>query len=309
MTTPFNPHTYKAPVDRLLSYGDCNQLNWRKLPDYVAELGLTQADVPELMRMMTDEALWTSDADTLAPWGVVHAWRSLAQLKASEAIAPFIALIDQYQDDDWLMMDSSRILALYGVEALPIFTSHLADAKHLEFTRAAIAEGIEMIAKAEPDQRDRCIEIITQQLGEFAQNGKWLNGSLIGSLVELEVVDAAPLMEQAFAAKVVDDDIPGTWAQVQVDLGLKQESDFSPDDFVSQFHKNQEAARLLRNPSAEEDDWPMAPFESNWSFPDLDEPPPKFGQGFLSVPKANLPSSSLGFGASSNKSKKKKGKK
>jgi hypothetical protein len=305
MTEQSNSYTYQPPVDRLLSYGDCNELDWKNFPDYVTDLGLSQADVPELMRMMTDEVLWNSDADTLAPWGVVHAWRSLAQLKAMDAIEPFIALMDRYDDDDWLLMDAFKVLGMYGEEALPTLAQHLADATHSEVTRSAIAEGIEAIAKAEPDQRDRCIEILTQQLSNFAQNGKWLNGSLVGVLVELNVVEAAPLIEQAFAAKAVDDSIPGSWPSVQVELGLKQESDFSEEELTPQFYKNLQAAKLLRNPNYQPDRLPMPDFDPDW-LPPFDELPPSFGEGFLSVPKSPTTPHSKGFGSGASKGKKKK---
>lgn len=306
MVEQLNSLAYQPPVSGLLSYGDCNKLDWKTWPDYVTELGLTQADVPELIRMMTDTALWKDSSDTLAPWGVVHAWRSLAQLKAQDAIQPFIELVDRYDDDDWLMMEAFRVLALYGSEVLPLLTQHLNDTSHVDLTRSAIAEGIENISIAEPEQRDRCIEILTQQLSQFTQNSKYLNGSLIGCLVALEAIEAAPLMEQAYAAKAVDDSTPGTWASVQVDLGLKQESDFSPEDFKTQLYKNMQARRLLQNSSYEEEDWPAPQFAPGRSSSYFSERPPKFGEGFLQVPKTSTQPSSQGFGSGTGKGKKKK---
>ena len=42
-------------------------------------------------------------------------------------------------------------------------------------------------------------------------------------LAELKVVEAAPLMEEAFAARRVDDMVMGDWEDVQIELGLLAE--------------------------------------------------------------------------------------
>lgn len=56
-----------------------------------------------------------------------------------------------------------------------------------------------------------------------------LNTILIADLLDLKAVEAAPLIEQAFAAENVDELMVDTWAAIHVELGLKQETDFSPE--------------------------------------------------------------------------------
>jgi hypothetical protein len=46
---------------------------------------------------------------------------------------------------------------------------------------------------------------------------------IISSLLNLEAVEAAPVMERAFAADRVDISIPGDWEDAQIELGLMQE--------------------------------------------------------------------------------------
>ena len=48
------------------------------------------------------------------------------------------------------------------------------------------------------------------------------NGFLIRYLIKLQAVEAAPLMERAFAADRADLSIVGDWEDAQVDLGLKR---------------------------------------------------------------------------------------
>ena len=60
-----------------------------------------------------------------------------------------------------------------------------------------------------------------EQLELFAVNDPEVNGFLVPSLVELKAIEAAPLIERAFAARCVDRMIMGDWEDVQVGLGLK----------------------------------------------------------------------------------------
>ncbi len=59
-----------------------------------------------------------------------------------------------------------------------------------------------------------------RQLERFAENDEELNAFLIYSLVNLKALEAAPLIERAFAADRVDTFIMGDWYDVQVELGL-----------------------------------------------------------------------------------------
>ncbi|MBD2072048.1 hypothetical protein H6F93_31765 [Leptolyngbya sp. FACHB-671] len=296
---------YQPPVANLLSYGELKPAN-QPWADYVADLGLTETHIAELIRMMTDAELWESDFEGFESWGVAHAWRALAQLKAVEAIAPFLSLLEKYEDDDWLHADAPKVFELMGEAALPKLTESLADASYQEWTRFAIAEGIGHIAEHYPECRENCIDVLVKQLEQYADNGQSLNGMLVSALIKLKAVEAAPLMEQVYADKKIDDMVAGTWARVQVDLGLKSKADFSEEDFRPQFVKNIHAAALIRNPEYDsyEDSGPFrAP--ANWGVPS--EAPAKFGEGFLEVLKLSAkPVQGFGQAKSNKKGKKKK---
>ncbi|WP_190798282.1 hypothetical protein [Leptolyngbya sp. FACHB-541] len=296
---------YQPPLTDLLSYGGLEPAN-QPWFDYVTDLGLTETHIAELIRMMIDDELWESDFEGFESWGVAHAWRALAQLKAVEAIAPFLSLLEKYEDDDWLHADAPKVFELMGEAALPKLTESLADASYQEWTRFAIAEGIGHIAEHYPECRENCIDVLVKQLEQYADNGQSLNGMLVSALIKLKAVEAAPLMEQVYADKKIDDMVAGTWARVQVDLGLKSKADFSEEDFRPQFVKNIHAAALIRNPEYDsyEDSGPLrAP--ANWGV--SSEAPAKFGEGFLEVPKLSAkPVQGFGQAKSNKKGKKKK---
>jgi hypothetical protein len=60
---------------------------------------------------------------------------------------------------------------------------------------------------------------LTDQLRQADQDPS-LNAFLINSLVALRAVEAAPVIEAAFAANAVDLSIQGDWEEVQIKLGL-----------------------------------------------------------------------------------------
>jgi hypothetical protein len=49
--------------------------------------------VPELIRMALDEDLHWADTESAEVWAPLHAWRTLAQLRAEAAVEPLIGLL------------------------------------------------------------------------------------------------------------------------------------------------------------------------------------------------------------------------
>ena len=67
---------YQEPVAQLLALGDIRKL--QQPYDYLA-LGLTPADVPELIRVLCDDVLYWSDSEE-ERWAALHAAHALGQL-------------------------------------------------------------------------------------------------------------------------------------------------------------------------------------------------------------------------------------
>src|SRR4051812_47483990 len=77
-------------------YGDDR---WHKgKPDYVAEYNLTSEHVAGLLALSAEWVGPDLDADDLENLGSIHAWRALGQLRAVEAIAPLLELLDPLDD-------------------------------------------------------------------------------------------------------------------------------------------------------------------------------------------------------------------
>ncbi|HEY9622603.1 MAG TPA: hypothetical protein V6C78_19745 [Crinalium sp.] len=221
--------TYQDPVAKLLTYGDCRQMdsrNWDNYPDIV---GLTDADIPELIRMATDREFQDIDSDRVEIWAPVHAWRALAQLNAEEAIAPLTALFELH-DDDWVMEELPTVYRMFGPKAIPSLADYVTDVANPTWGRAIAGTALKEIGQAYPDHRDACLAPLIQMLEAFEENPIELNDSIIMDLIDLQAVEAAPIIEKVYDAERVTEFGVGTWASVQIDLGLKTEDDFSPDE-------------------------------------------------------------------------------
>ena len=225
MTDLSNIQSYDSPVARLLTLGDVRgKGEWL---DYQTTCGLTETDIPELIRMMQDEELNRGNEDSDEVWAPLHAWRTLGQLKAVGAIAPIIKLflrIDEEEfDSDWEQNELPDVLAMIGPEALPSLEGFLANPKYGQFGRWTAAEAIQKIGELYPDYREQCVVILTHQLAKYRKQSPGFNGGLISALCDLKAVESADTMAAAFKADSVDLSILGDWEEVQIGLGLLSE--------------------------------------------------------------------------------------
>lgn len=208
------------PVDRLLGLGALfTRGRWRDYP----QMGIGQEHVPRLILMACDPGLNHADQDDPHAYAPMHAWRALGQLAPPEAAAPLVNLLVQLPDDDFANEDLPEVLGMIGAAAVEPVAAVLANSAVRERTRISAASALEEIGKRHPELRDWCVTLLVGQLKEWPEQSEWLNGVLVDYLVELGAVEAAPLMQAAFAGKRVATMIRGDWEDVQVDLGLLPE--------------------------------------------------------------------------------------
>jgi hypothetical protein len=219
---------YTGNAAKLLTYGNCSEMDFDDWPDYVTEVGLQAEDIPELIRMVTDPAFDELENDCLEVWAPTHAWRALGQMQAEAAIAPLTTILAK--DNDWVWEELPRVFSMIGPAAIPTLTAFIQDDSQEDSARNSAADCLKDIAIAHPDTRTACVTAMIQQLEAFENNDVGLNTILIGDLLDLEATEAAPVIEKVYAAERVDEFMMGSWPGVQVALGLKQESDFSADE-------------------------------------------------------------------------------
>lgn len=213
------PSPFGPPVDQLLTYGEAQSVSPEDWPNYLA-LGLGQDQIPDLIRMATDEDLNWADSDSLEVWAPLHAWRALGQLRAEAAVEPLLSLFDALPESDWVLEELPEVLGLIGASALPALAAYLADDAHDDEARISVIPSVEKIGTRWPEARRACVQLLSEQLEQFDENDQEVNGFLVAGLVELQATEAAPLIERAFAARQVARIVMGDWEDVQVALGL-----------------------------------------------------------------------------------------
>ncbi|MGF1522100.1 MAG: hypothetical protein ACFBSF_07255 [Leptolyngbyaceae cyanobacterium] len=260
---------YHPPVAELLNYGAHSGNRLQDWPDYVQELALTAEHIPELIQMAQDERLWQlffsepdDDSDILeregwdldiAFWAPIHAWRALGQLRAAEAVKPLAYVLERW-DVEWCWEELPEVFGLIGADAIQPLDELLAEnpndraenARDLGYSsKITLVSGLTQIVQNFPAERDRCVEVLARHLSNYENQHISLNGSLVTGLYKLKALEAVPVMEAAYTAGKVDEMFVGSWARVQVDLGLKQESDFTAEELA--IHHTPEQAKLLAN--------------------------------------------------------------
>lgn len=318
--------SYQPPVSKLLTYSEVETkpADW---PNYVEELGLTVDHIPDLVTLVQDEQLWKfwdDDVDEAdlpdlgpeveSPYSVIiHTWRALGQLRAEAAVPALIKLLLSL-DMDWAWEELPQVFAMIGPAAIAPLEATL---KGLtddgpEFT---LVSGLAQIGLEHPDSRDRVVAILTDTLAQLPPGARMLGGSLCTALIDLEAVEAAPVIETAYAEDRISPRFSGTWAAVQVALGLKNKEEFEPEDFEIPFDPDVDPAiesikqyleelERLEKPTAQETGLPLD--RSHWTdgfgAPTFDA----LARSPQASPDTSKPE---GFGGGSTAKKKKKSKK
>jgi hypothetical protein len=223
---------YQLPVAPLLQLDIPTSWNKPWL-DYGATCGLTVADIPELTRLVWDEEpVHFEELDATSDW-VVHAFRGIVQLDPVVGLNLYLMLLDAFPEDDWLCEEFFGIARYVGAEAIEPVSDFLANHRKNEWSRIATANLLEELAQVRPEIRNSCVAVLMDQLKRYRQEvDNTVYSSLIGNLVQLKAVEAVDLIGDVFAHREVDEFVMGSWPWIQVELGVKRESDFSPEELL-----------------------------------------------------------------------------
>ncbi|EKU97918.1 hypothetical protein Lepto7375DRAFT_7175 [Leptolyngbya sp. PCC 7375] len=296
---------YQPPIDQLLAYGRPDVAYPNQWINYVDELGLTTDHIPELIRLASDKEL--DEDDEVEIYAYIHAYRALGQLKAESVIEPLIKLLGD-EANEWFLEELPEVFAMIGPTCIGPLADYLTSQGPGKWSKTSAARGLEEIAKAHPDYRDDCVQHLSDALACHKQQPPDLNGSLVAKLLRLEATEAVDVIAKAYKEGPMDEMFCGTWARVQIELGLATESDFTPEElqhFMPEWMESiQRVAQGIR--------------QLPQSKPSIALPTKaahstgltRFGKGDLaSTGQSKSPKPKAGFGPSKNKGKKSKKKK
>lgn len=219
-------NSYQDPVAQLLNFKQ--RTNWNdKWIDYATKFGFTEADVPELIRLCLSED-WDEDFSGDCS---IHALSATTQLAPKTGLDTYIQLLCEFPEDEYLREEVYGMSKQVGEIAIAPLTKIIDDSIDDPWLQLIASNGLEEIGKAYPDLRDSCVQILIDRLKDYRdRTDDIFNSSLVSSLANLKAVEASDLIAEVFTNAPVDEFVTGSWASVQVELGLKQESDFSPEE-------------------------------------------------------------------------------
>ena len=221
---------YTEPVSRLLTCGSL--LNNSGPIDY-RNLGFSQEDIPELIKMSADEDLQWADSESDEVWAPIHAWRALGQLQAVEAVPSLIGQIYRIDDDDeWAGEELPDAFGMIGEPAIQGLKRYLSDRRNSTNARTVASNAVAKIGTRFPETREACIAVVETELAQFGENNPEFNGLLISSLLDLRAVEALSTIEVAYQRDCVDLQICGDFEDVEISLGVKEKRTTPKPNFL-----------------------------------------------------------------------------
>lgn len=213
---------YSAVVAQLLKLETPEAMEGLPDGDYRA-LGLGEAHVDELRAFAREYAPLRLDSknwNSPEYWAAAHAWRALTQIDIEAAVETMLDLLPRLADDEWLHSDFLEVAQRIGPAQLPRLRAFLEEEANAPASDA-VTTAQTLIAEQHPEARDEVVAALVQILERAKTNSEWLNAVLIDGLIRLKAVEAADVIERAYAADAVDPIFVGDWEDVQVELGLK----------------------------------------------------------------------------------------
>jgi len=232
------PHTFptdfSSPVNKLIALGEKDARSG-KWPDIV-ELGITPEHIPELLRIIDEtESFWPEEpVDDPQVYAPIHAWRALGQLKAEQAVPALIELVIWNEDEnaDWIMEDIPDVMGMIGPVSIPPLRDHLTDPDKLTWASVTFAHCLAEIGQQHAESRAACVEVLQAGLEQYKQNDETINGFIVSFLAELKAVEAAPLVERAYQADLVEMSVIGDYEDFQIEVGLLEKRLTPPPRYV-----------------------------------------------------------------------------
>lgn len=217
--------TYTDPVAKLLTLGSKYDLkvSW---PNYL-KMGFTSEHIPELIHLVQDFELanlpWDEDEqESDAVYGQMHAWRTLIQLQATEAIPVMLNLFHSLDDnfDDYISTEVPRALGMLGEAALTPSYELLKDQARSTTARIHAASTVAEIGKRHPGLRRICVRLLIDALAEYKSNDAGVNSFIILGLATLKSHEAALLVETGIREGFSDTCFSGSYRTYKASLGL-----------------------------------------------------------------------------------------
>ncbi|MEI7643731.1 MAG: hypothetical protein WCJ55_05400 [Chloroflexales bacterium] len=132
----------------------------------------------------------------------------------------------EFHDDDWLRQELPELFGHVGQAALAPLQAYLADRSRSAWGHSLVARALGAVAQQHPELHDAVVPILSDVLRHAEQYDELACTSAMDSLVEIEAVEALPVIRHAFALDKIDPMVRGDWGDILDQLG----ADTEPDD-------------------------------------------------------------------------------
>ncbi len=208
---------YSYPIDQLLTYGSCKTTG--KWPNYL-ELGFTNENVDELIKMTLDEELHNSSSESTEIWAPIHAWRTLGQIKAVSS-AEFLLKLFSKVDDDWVNDEIPKVFEMLGPETISVIQHYMETNEDDLYANICALNCLEKIGNEYHESRLTCIDILSNQLKKCEEQDETYNAFLVSYLVDLNATEAIEIITNAYKKNTVELSVTGDLEEVEIELKLR----------------------------------------------------------------------------------------
>jgi hypothetical protein len=189
------------------------------------QYGLRPEHLPDLLALITDESLENAAPDSPEIWASLHAWRAIGQLRSPEAVEPLVGLLDELEDWDYWNEEVPYSFGMIGTAALPALAAFFRDPSHKMYARVTAGHAIAAIGRMHPEVRGESVAILTEGLAAFAENDPSFNALVSTMLLDLEAVEALPVIKQSYDADATDIAVMGDFEDVEIAFGVRTARD------------------------------------------------------------------------------------
>jgi hypothetical protein len=193
-------------------------------PDYL-QYGLRPEHLPDLLALITDESLENAAPDSPEVWASLHAWRAIGQLRSPEAVEPLVGLLDELEDWDYWNEEVPYSFGMIGPAALPALAAFFRDPSHKMYARVTAGHAIAAIGRMHPEARAESVAILTEGLAAYAENDPSFNALVSTMLLDLEAVEALPVIKEVYDADAADVAVMGDFEDVEIAFGVRTARD------------------------------------------------------------------------------------
>nr|VFK58091.1 MAG: yecA family protein [Candidatus Kentron sp. TUN] len=221
-----------SKFDILRKLGEPDQS--KEWADYLV-YGFGCDDVPNLLDIVTDQTPNDADENSAEIWASLHAWRTLGQLRCSEAIEPLINLFDRFNQNDWALTELPMVIGMIGNAGIEPLNRYLNSPSHDSFSRVMALESMEEIGLRHLDSRETVVSVMTTYLKSPDQDDPFLNACVVAGLLDFSAVESIDTIREVYAKGLAELSVCGDIEEIEISLGLRSERSTPKPDYHPDF--------------------------------------------------------------------------